>query len=200
MTNFIGNDIVCLQTAAQKSNWQRRGFLKKVFTDDEIHLINASSEKNQTVWRLWSMKEAAYKAYVQQTSDTFLNPKKIQCQFNCDKKGSATINSNTYFIETSANSAYIHSIASNSNHLSQDYQIVKFSDQFNTSKSYQIQSSETYQALLKFYAEKTNNSADKLNVCKNKLEIPKLVVNNTIQREAVSISHHGCFGAFVITK
>ena len=36
---MIGNDIVDLNLAKTESNWQRKGFLEKQFTDSEINEI-----------------------------------------------------------------------------------------------------------------------------------------------------------------
>jgi len=56
---LIGNDIVDLQCARKESNWQRKGFLEKQFTDLEQEIIFRVENSFETVWRLWSMKEAA---------------------------------------------------------------------------------------------------------------------------------------------
>ena len=42
---MIGNDIIDLAFARKESNWQRPGFLNKIFTPDEQWLIaNAKNE------------------------------------------------------------------------------------------------------------------------------------------------------------
>ena len=60
---MIGNDIVDLELAAVQSNWRRKGFLEKVFTASEREIISSGEDPDLTVWLLWSMKEAAYKAH-----------------------------------------------------------------------------------------------------------------------------------------
>lgn len=65
---MIGNDIIDLQLASRQSNWRRKGFLEKVFTSSEREIIKASEEKEECVWLLWSMKEAAYKAHQRKRS------------------------------------------------------------------------------------------------------------------------------------
>ena len=60
---MIGNDVVDMDLAATQSNWKRKGFLGKVFTVSEREYILSSEEIDSTVWLLWSMKEAAYKAH-----------------------------------------------------------------------------------------------------------------------------------------
>lgn len=60
---MIGNDVVDLRLARHQSNWRRKGFLEKVFTAYEQQVIGSAADKNQVVWLMWSMKEAAYKAH-----------------------------------------------------------------------------------------------------------------------------------------
>ena len=75
---MIGNDIVDLNLAKTQSNWERKGFLKKQFTDEEQLSIHSSRNSFLEVWLLWSMKEAAYKCYSQQYQIRFFNPKKLE--------------------------------------------------------------------------------------------------------------------------
>ena len=58
----IGNDIVDRQKAASVSNWQRKGYLDKLFLPKEQELILADEDPELMVWLLWTMKEASYKA------------------------------------------------------------------------------------------------------------------------------------------
>lgn len=76
---MIGNDLVDLKLAAKQSNWQRKGFLDKLFTPKEQGCILNSSNPFETVWLLWSMKESAYKAYLQTHNERFFAPKKLAC-------------------------------------------------------------------------------------------------------------------------
>jgi len=57
---MIGNDIVDLELALKESNWKRKGFLNKIFTNEEQLLISSAINPEIMVWNLWSRKEAAY--------------------------------------------------------------------------------------------------------------------------------------------
>ena len=81
---MIGNDIVDLTFARLESNWQRRGFLEKQFTTNEQKLILTAKNSFILVWKFWSMKEAAYKIYVQQNDKRFFAPKKFDCLLKSD--------------------------------------------------------------------------------------------------------------------
>ena len=74
---MIGNDIIDLSAAKLESNWQRRGFLEKQFTKNEQRQILSAQNSFVCVWRIWSMKEAAYKIYTQQNELRFFAPKKL---------------------------------------------------------------------------------------------------------------------------
>jgi phosphopantetheinyl transferase (holo-ACP synthase) len=60
---MIGNDVVDL-VLARKKVWRRTGYLQKIFTESEQLLIENSSNPHVLVWKLWSMKEAAYKIII----------------------------------------------------------------------------------------------------------------------------------------
>ncbi|MES2411044.1 MAG: 4'-phosphopantetheinyl transferase superfamily protein [Bacteroidota bacterium] len=76
---MIGNDIVDLAFARKESNWQRKGFLDKIFTPREKLLISNSQNPETTVWNLWSRKEAAYKIYNRLTHKRAFIPKQLEC-------------------------------------------------------------------------------------------------------------------------
>lgn len=76
---MIGNDVIDLIQSRQESNWQRKGFTKKLFTPAEQMLIAQNSEPEIIIWLLWSMKEAAYKIYNRQTKIREFIPQKLTC-------------------------------------------------------------------------------------------------------------------------
>ena len=76
---MIGNDIIDLTLAKLESNWQRKGFLEKLFTTFEQSLICNSENPEQMVWHLWSRKEAAYKIYHRETKIRAFIPMQIEC-------------------------------------------------------------------------------------------------------------------------
>ena len=69
---MVGNDIVDLKHAALESNWQRKGFLNKVFTSSEKQYIQDAENPFQMVWLIWSMKESAYKIIYKSINIGFL--------------------------------------------------------------------------------------------------------------------------------
>lgn len=81
---MIGNDVVDLRLARTQSNWKRKGFLEKLFTESEQILILQHHEPEIMVWVLWSMKEAAYKIYNRATGERAFIPHKLECSITID--------------------------------------------------------------------------------------------------------------------
>ncbi len=103
---MIGNDIVDLAKAKRESNWQRKGFLDKLFTEKEQELILTSENPELKVWNLWSRKEAAYKIYNRQTGERFFNPKCFVCE-----RDEVVFGNHKYFTQTQITPEFIYTIA-----------------------------------------------------------------------------------------
>ncbi|TCD10197.1 4-phosphopantetheinyl transferase family protein [Pedobacter frigidisoli] len=116
---MVGNDIVDLQLAKVQSNWQRKGYLEKVFNENERLLISSAENPDVIVWLLWSMKEAAYKIHNRVNGIREYAPKKLNC-FIVPKvdltRGRVNIDGAVYFTKSSINSAYLHTISSSIQH------------------------------------------------------------------------------------
>lgn len=76
---MIGNDIIDLDVASRENNWQRKGFLDKIFTESEQKLIFSYNVPEIMVWILWSKKESAYKIYNRLTMHRAYIPLYFQC-------------------------------------------------------------------------------------------------------------------------
>ena len=108
---MIGNDIVDLQLAKRESNWRRKGFLDKIFTENEQIIIQNSSNQGIMVWNLWSRKEAAYKIYNRQTGIRSFNPIQFEC-FNVGLEiGNVVSKNKLYFTKTKVSKHFIHTIS-----------------------------------------------------------------------------------------
>lgn len=113
---MIGNDVVDIIQSRQESNWQRKGFLEKLFTTSEHLLIAQSAEPETMVWLLWSMKEAAYKIYNRQTKIREYIPKKLVCTISSKENnyffGQVICGENRYHTKTfMAIDNFLHTIA-----------------------------------------------------------------------------------------
>lgn len=112
---MIGNDIIDLQLSRIESNWKRRGFFEKLFTENERKMISSASNQEVMVWSLWSRKEAAYKIYYRETKKRMFNPKGIECSAIDFVKGqafgTAIIEGSTYYTRTEVTDEYIYTEA-----------------------------------------------------------------------------------------
>ncbi|CAN1518817.1 4'-phosphopantetheinyl transferase domain containing protein [Flavobacteriaceae bacterium] len=108
---MIGNDIVDLALALKESNWKRKGYLDKIFTENEQLLIIKSDNPENMVWNLWSRKEAAYKIFNRNTGIRIYNPIQFEC-FETDKSiGKVMCNGVLYYTQTEINLDYIHTVS-----------------------------------------------------------------------------------------
>ena len=112
---MIGNDIVDLALAQKESNWKRKGFLDKIFTQNEQLLILNAENPTTMVWNLWSRKEAAYKIYNRQTGIRGYFPLQLKC-FDLEiidgvVFGKVEIKDFVYFTKTVIKNQFINTIA-----------------------------------------------------------------------------------------
>jgi phosphopantetheinyl transferase (holo-ACP synthase) len=111
----IGNDVVDIVQSRVESNWQRPGFLQKIFTPEEQQLILNVPEPEIMVWLLWSMKEAAYKIYNRQTAIRKFMPRDLQCIINLNEHHYYTEQvvcfENIYYTKSTLKQGNIHTVA-----------------------------------------------------------------------------------------
>ena len=112
---MIGNDIIDLALAKKESNWQRKGFLNKIFTPREQSMILNAQNPEITVWNLWSRKEAAYKIYNRQTKIRAFIPLQLDCFDNEVQDGiiygKVICYDKIYYTKTTITSQYIETNA-----------------------------------------------------------------------------------------
>ena len=168
---MIGNDVVDLALARKENNWQRKGFLQKIFTAQEQLLIGNANNAESVVWELWSRKEAAYKIYNRQSNVRAFNPLKFSClpakAANGSLYGTVQYNSIVYHTKTVITSQYIVSVSTLSK------------DELNNVYNLFIDNYE-------FYLKENY-------IYKNGLGIPFIKDNHSNRLKPVSITHHGRF-------
>jgi len=187
----IGNDIVDFNTAALQSNWRRRGFLEKLFSENEQSLILNSEFPERRLWLLWAMKEATYKAHQRRFKlPRSFNPKEFNCEIlegdNTSVFGKIQIRDCNYYTQTSIGEDYLHCIAS----------------QFQQKETVQkIFSDPTIikQELILAVSELKKLPQAKISIEKDRNFIPYLVCDDNKINCDFSLSHHGNFSAFVLS-
>lgn len=110
---MIGNDIVDLALAQKESNWKRKGFLEKIFTDRERILILNSENPETMVWNLWSRKEAVYKIYNRKSKIRAFIPLQLECFQITKYFGKVICYGTCYYTKTHISTKYIRTVAVN---------------------------------------------------------------------------------------
>lgn len=128
---MIGNDIIDLALARKESNWQRKGFLDKIFTQEEQLLISDAENPEIMVWNLWSRKEAAYKIYNRQTGVRGYFPLQLECFYESSTSGTVFCKGETYFTRTKISDEKIHTIAVSKKEYFKQIRNVKPKDEIN---------------------------------------------------------------------
>mgnify|MGYP001295560490 CR=1 FL=1 len=183
---MIGNDIIDLSLAKKQSNLDRKGFLEKLFSDNERQLILNAPNSFEMVWRLWSMKEAAYKIYTQQHNIRFFTPKKFECKLTKELNGEICFKEQNFYSSTIINHDYIFTIASLKNE-KKSYSEITSPDKIDMkikNKLYGL----TGLNILAIEQKKSKNG------------VPSYHYKKTLLTSSCSISHHGNFGAYSFEK
>ncbi len=192
---MIGNDIVDINFTRKQSNWQRDGFLDKIFTSEEQEHVLKSKCNFTSVWQLWSMKESVYKIYVRKHKERFFAPKKLVCTPTNSSNGSVVINDEKYLTKTITNKNYIYTTAisdvSNLSSVDTFCFTLKGSD-------FSTQRATVYTQLKNRIAEKYNLNSEIIQIEKTALGIPEVKVNNQTLGVNISLTHHGNYGAVSI--
>lgn len=191
---MIGNDLVDLKLAAKQSNWQRKGLLDKLFTSNEQGYILNSDNPFETVWLLWSMKESAYKAYLQAHNNRFFSPKNLVCNLISKNKGTVLINNALFFTESEINEDFIYTVAfsekNNNNFLTDCFRFEQ--------PNFETQRNQTYQKVLAAFSNELKLPVAQLKIEKNGQGVPRLFQGEVLLKNSFSLTHHGKFGAFSI--
>ena len=186
---MIGNDIVDLRYA-KNSKWQHPRFLEKVFTLCEQELIIQSSNRFSTIWQLWAIKEAAYKAYLQKYPSRFFNSKAFIC---CNLSSLTEVSYNDFRIKVQSvintNMVYAETIS----------QKPVYRKILKVLPDHKFQSKQIRQALISKVSEQLNIDKKSLTVRKDRAGIPNVYLENSKLKAALSITHHGDYAAYSIS-
>ena len=186
---MLGNDVVDLALATAQSNWRRKGFLEKIFSPEEQEFIKDSFDKNEMVWLLWSMKEAAYKAHQRR----FNLPRRLnwiaqRCSglelTSEEASGVVEIEDSVYKTTSEVNRNYIHTIAQILPKIPLKNVILETS------------SAAVKKKLLEQIARDYSTDLSEVTIQKNREGVPYILVKNVILATCFSLSGHGRFSGF----
>jgi len=192
---MIGNDIIDIEWCRIESNWQRKGFMQKVFHVEEQEIIRNIDDPFTVVWRMWSMKESAYKLYLQYDKKRALNPSSFICRFSSPAKGTVTIDGFTILTNSMVHPDYIFTVATQSNNILVNNTVFHLPN-----TTHHTQQQITHQKVLEVIAEKHNWEINDLRIRKTDQNIPTIYYMDENLQIPISLSHHGHFGGFSYIK
>lgn len=192
---MTGNDIVDLELAALESNWNRKGFLEKIFTGAERASILESDSPFHNVWRLWSMKESAYKIQNRLSGQRSFAPASFKSRIINDSDGMVFHGNAIYHTRTIMSPGYIYTVARRKYHHRTDHLGSCFKLPLAAEPHYRtfIESE-----LIGRYALFSGVPGTELRLQKDERGIPYLSGKNIRRIIPVSITHHGNYAAFTI--
>ncbi|SDZ85405.1 4'-phosphopantetheinyl transferase superfamily protein [Pedobacter hartonius] len=179
---MIGNDLVDLRQAATESNWQRKGYLGKIYTPEEQELILNAAEPSVMVWLLWTMKEAGYKVLNRITAIRSYSPQSFICCGLITNGSQATAvvchDERRIYIKSEISSQMIHSTAT-----------LNKQDLEELTLSYMDNSAD--------YRADFNRSSRGYFLTKTSSGLPLIIHGPTGRKLIASVSHHGKYAAIV---
>lgn len=107
---MIGNDIVDFALAKKESNWQRKNWLTKLFSSQEIKWILNAKNSDSKIWEFWTKKEATYKIVNRENNERIFNPLAYKI---CRVKRNYVVSFNhkIYYTHTEITKEYCYTIA-----------------------------------------------------------------------------------------
>ena len=190
---MIGNDIVDLGLAMKEGTWKRPGFQKKVFAVEEQKLIAHSSKAFLLIWRLWSMKESAYKLYIRLGGKRFFNPSKLVCKVESKTRGSVRVDDQVFTTSSLIEDDYVFSTAAIKATQPFQSQVIELQ-----SSNYEIQSRDTKSGALTQVAKQRSFNLEAMEIRKSPSGVPEAFHQGLKIPIDLSLSHHGKFGVFSI--
>ena len=181
---MIGNDIIDVHLAEKESDWQRPGFLEKQFTVKEQNTILQSENPFEMMLIHWSLKESAYKIWVQQNQKRMFAPLQFECELHSETDGLVNWKNRKYYTSSIIEGYYIFTQAT----------LEKETETFSWIGS----PSEIEERLKQRIEEKIGIPASDIEKRKSDLGVPNYYSQNKQITTSCSISHHGNYGAFSI--
>ncbi len=190
---MIGNDIVDLDVAHKQGSWCKQRYRDKVFTHEENRYLDQSKDLFQALWRMWSMKESAYKIVIQNGSAHFLNTHKLVSTILDEHKGLVSYNGLDIKTNTRITEDYIYTTAYLADALNAHEQVIAHKESAHLKL-------KTKQALKKSITNMKGYNLKDVELRKNNLRVPHLYYKDVQVELAFSLSHHGRFGAYAFEK
>lgn len=174
---MIGNDVVDLRLARHQTRWNSVTFQQKVLHPEEIKATQNKRLSFTEFWKIWSIKETAYKAHQRKTNQKpKFNPFHFLVEKLSENESKVIVEDKVYYVITYFNQ-----------HLAYSFTIPNGNSSF---QNFKIQAKHsTFISTIK--RKQLNNQ-----LFKNENGIPFWKIRN--QKIPISITHHGRFFAFLL--
>ena len=106
---MIGNDIVDIKASEFSSMQRFMRYAAKVCTDHELLQLGRFEGRQQTLWRFWSIKEAAYKAGLRLAVCNSFSPYKIKVELLDEFSAEVHIDTTKFIARSILNCDYVYS-------------------------------------------------------------------------------------------
>lgn len=189
---MIGNDIIDLNFAHVNSRWQEQRFLDKLFSQDEQAFILNNELRFQNTWRLWSMKESAYKIHSRTFTPSIFNPKSYRCRVSCGTTGIVSFDNFRVNTTTIFNSNIIYTTASFQEPCLTEYFEFEQLSQADNSK-------ELRKKAIQAFGQIKSVPETDISIFKDDFGVPQFYIKEKTQRQLLTLTHHGNYGGFAIT-
>ncbi len=166
-----------------------------MFHPEEQEFIQAADDPFTTVWRMWSMKESAYKLFLQSDKKRLFNPSSFICRIISPEKGVVAKAEFTILTSSMVNPRFIFTVATLDHHAPVDNAVFYLAD-----NAHQFQRKMTHQKVLQNVSESYKLDVDMLKIGKTDQNIPSIYYKDKNLNIPVSLTHHGHFGAYSCTK
>lgn len=174
---IIGNDIIDLKIALAKPRIRNIRFLSKIFSEKEISQLDEQDDPELSIWKMWAMKETAYKAHqrIFQFAARF-DPLSYTCDLN---EFHIIKDAAIYHIKINQDKDHLYAWLATEpiDHIKIPYSSTYWND------------------FTRQFYNRSGIGPEDIKICKNELGIPELAFNNNSTRLPVSITHHGRFAA-----
>ena len=191
---MIGNDIIDIAYTKETTDWQRKGWLSKVCTTSEIKLVQESTDPFEVIWRMWSMKESAYKVYIQKGGEHKLNPKSFETKFTDDVRGEVQFDNLKLDCVTDVDHCYISTYA---------YEFGENQGCIVDASMLGFESGRTEEMrkkLLKDIAITYQYHLQDLSIQSSINRVPSVYLKEKYLDISISMSHHGRYAAYAFTN
>ena len=191
---YIGNDLVDLTCLSPRMKRLDKSYLNKVCTLREQKEIHSSRNPVQRLATYWAIKEAAYKAYVQQTGHQFFGPKALEVHtFLSEEEGYVNTPKGQLFFKLDQLPTYIHAICILPSQIKNKWssRVVSLNDPFQQNRSQSLK-----HIALRHLANALNLPVSSLCIQANTSHVPELYISQRRIPISLSFSHDGNWGAY----